>query len=81
MLESYDMIAQTSLSPEGHCKFFLELYHFRGKQYFSLGNHCVSMVIFYNDCDGEILCDGENDFKCNRFLDSATRIGIVGVEE
>jgi hypothetical protein len=63
------------------CKCFLELYHFRNKQYFLLGNHCADMISYPIDCDGNKLCENGDNLECEIFYFTAKRIGIIGIEE
>ena len=63
------------------CKFFLELYEYKNKQYFLLGNHCADIISYPTDCDGNKLCESGEDSACRKFYTNANRIGIVGVEK
>lgn len=62
------------------CKFFLELYHHKNKQFFLLGNHCADMISYPTDCEGNIICEDEEDFECQFFYANAKRIGIIGID-
>lgn len=77
-LEEFDMVPFTG--QEIGCEFFLELYHYRNKQYFVLGSHCADIAINAVDCDGNTLCGtDDNQRKCDRFFRRADNIGIVGI--
>lgn len=62
------------------CQSFLELYHYKNKQYFVLNNHCLDMIIYPVDCDGNRLCI-EDDFQCRRFWRKAELIEIIGISK
>ena len=74
-----DMVEYTG--QEVDCKFFLELYHFKNKQYFLLGNHCADIIAYPTDCDGNKLCENEQNSECRQFYENANRIGIIGIEK
>jgi len=59
-----------------NCDFFLILYHFRNKEYYLLGNHCVDMINKPVDCEGNVLCDSKIRTKCNNFYNNAVEVGI-----
>lgn len=60
------------------CKFFLELYHYKKKQFFVLGSHCADILPHAMDCEGNIFC---KDSECKDFFANAKKIGIVGVNK
>lgn len=78
ILQSLDMVAYTG--QEIGCNTHVSLYHLRNKQYFLLDNFCADMVSYPTDCEGFKLCE-ESNFTCEYFYDSATLIGIVGIQE
>jgi len=78
-LEEFDMIEYSG--QELSCKSFLELYKFKNKQYFLLGNHCADIISNPIDCDGNILCGNEDNSECEEFFINANLIGIVGIEK
>jgi len=55
------------------CQLFLELFHYKNKQYFLLGSHCADIDTAPIDCDGNII----NDWT--KFYNSAESIGIIGI--
>ncbi len=76
-LTDFNMVSYTG--QELGCNFFVHQYTFRNRQYYMLGNHCVDMTVSPVDCDGNELCDGNNQQACNRFFRRATNHGIVGI--
>lgn len=62
------------------CKSFLELYHYKNRQFFLYGNHCADMWSYPVDCEGNKLCENGEDFKCRSFYNKAERIGIIGID-
>ena len=78
-LEEFDMLL-FSEQEEG-CKMFLQLYHHENKQFFMFGNHCMDMVSYPFDCDGNTLCENGQNAACSAFENSAEFIKIVGIEE
>ena len=79
-LEEFEMVEYTNQELE--CKSFLELFHYKNEEYFLLGNHCLDMISYPVDCDGNRLCEEEDEsFKCDRFYDKAESMGIVGIED
>jgi hypothetical protein len=77
VLEKQGMVAYTG--QELGCSTFLTLYEFDGKQYFMLGNHCTDMIVYPFDCEGNKLCE-TNDEKCQQYLQSTKYIGVVGIK-
>jgi hypothetical protein len=77
VLVEQGMVAYTG--QELGCSTFLTLYQFNGKQYFMLGNHCADMIAYPFDCDGNKLCE-TNDEKCQQYLQSTKYIGVVGIK-
>lgn len=76
-LESRDMVPYTGTSLD--CHFFLEMYSFEGNDYFSVNNHCIDMIITYEDCSGIDICREGNTFECNKFEANRQYLGIVGI--
>jgi hypothetical protein len=65
---------------EQSCRSFLELYIFKGQQYFRIGNHCADLKDNYPfDCDGKKLCEDYNSLDCVKFREDAEYKGIVGI--
>lgn len=62
------------------CNMFLELYHFKAKQYFIINNHCADMSAFPYDCKGNNLCKDYYNPDCLRFSREAEYKGIVGIK-
>jgi len=77
-LEEFDMVKYEE--QEIDCQFFLELYHYKNKQYFLLINHCVDMAWSPIDCDGNGICNDLSSFECIKFNNEAERIGIIGID-
>jgi hypothetical protein len=79
MLEESNMIEYNG--QEIGCKFFLELYHHKNRQFFLLGNHCADMISYPIDCEGKKICENDEDSECKDFYKHAERIGIIGISE
>lgn len=80
VLEEHGMIEYTD--QEIGCSFFLELYHYKNKEYFLLGSHCADVAGDPVDCEGNGLCGEDGSaFQCERFDDNAELIRIVGIQE
>jgi hypothetical protein len=78
-LDELNMVAS---SGEGiGCGLHIELFYYKKQQYFMLGDHCIDMVSYPVNCEGNILCANGNDFTCEDFFATAERIGIIGVEQ
>ena len=65
MLTKNNMIKYTN--DEIGCKMYLELFMYNNKQYFLLGSHCIYMVSYPMDCEG------------NTLFRNAKRIGFIGL--
>ena len=76
-LDDFNMVEYSG--EELECKFFLELYQYKNRQYFLLGNHCADVESTPMDCDGNTPCDGRGQ-ECSRFFSIAERLGIVGID-
>ncbi|MEM1327461.1 MAG: hypothetical protein AAGI23_15975 [Bacteroidota bacterium] len=63
------------------CVMYVELYEYKNKQYYLLGNHCIDMISYPLDCDGNTICDEGDEELCADFWDKADRLGIIGVEK
>jgi len=62
------------------CNNFIELFRFRNKQYFVLGNHCADMIVNPIDCNGNTICNKGERMKCNKFFENAVNIGVIGIQ-
>jgi hypothetical protein len=78
-LEEFNMVKFSG--QEIGCEFFLDLYLYENEQYFLLGSHCVDMISYPIDCEGNSLCENGADPECKKFYKNSTRIGIVGIGE
>ncbi len=78
-LEEFDMVHFSE--QEIDCKMFLQLFHHENKQFFKFGGHCVDMISYPFDCDGNTLCENEQDAACIAFENNADFIKIVGISE
>lgn len=87
MLTQYNMIPYNG-GITNCCKFFLILYEWNGKQYFSLGNPCANMIPKATDCNGNKVADmipkatdcNGNEVTDPAFWSQATNLGIIGIE-
>lgn len=77
MLIENDMVEYTG--QEIGCKFFLELYTHKKKQFFLLGNYCADMISYPIDCEGNQLCENGQDLECKDFYTHSKRVGIIGI--
>ncbi len=59
------------------CESFWYRYEYKGKEYYTLGNHCVDLISIPIDCDGNFLCSGGCPELEDFFLKGVNR-GIVG---
>jgi hypothetical protein len=78
-LEEFDM--EPYVDQKINCNSFLWLYHLNGKKYFLFGNHCIDMISYPFDCQGNYLCKEGYDFKCKRFYKFAEKIGVIGIDK
>ncbi len=63
------------------CRWFLGMYRYRSRVYFSLGNHCADIIENYMDCQGMAICTQETSRReCRDFRVKRVYVGIVGMQ-
>jgi len=69
----------TSVMPQ-ECIWMLFKHEYRGRYYYSVGNHCVDMATFVAACDGVNICNNDGRF-CDNILNKGKNLGIIAVEK